>query len=289
MKGSFLNPPSLQIGCVALLLVCAAAQALAAPSYGLIFRNDTADVERFLRTGYARAQDDQLTVSVGARLEGLGRQGAWDAAVDLHVFTQRREGHRVDLGLFKVGRIWNRGSWRLHAAVGVAAVGNLGGEALQNGYHELSGNVVLDLNYPEASTLDPLLEGAGAWMLWKAGRGAVEVQGSALACAAFQRERASLALSQVLWKQLQFEAAAGWVWHHGLSAPLESGFQSGPCYGVLAAWPLPKLGRQGSSLEICAFFLANGARQDQSLPGLALRFGPEGKRQSHLERVAWGP
>lgn len=259
------------------------------PSLSLVFRNDTADVERFLRTGYARAQDDHLTVSLGARVEGLGKRQALDLAADLHVLTERRAGRRADLALLKAGRTWRGGRVGLRLGVGVLATGALGGEALQNGYHALSGNAVLELAYPRTNTCGALVEGETSWSLWKGGGGDLSMEASALQAAGFHRERAGLGSSLRLSRILSAEAQVAMVWHHGLAGVLESAFESGPCYGALLALRLPAIGEGKKSAELCAFFLANGARQDQSLPGIALRLHPSTQGRMRLSTVGWGP
>lgn len=276
-----------------LLLGMSAGPSLAAdapPAFSLIFRNDTADVERFLREGYARAQDDHLTVSLGARLEGVGPGRAWELAADVHVTTERKLGHRADLALLRASRPWPVGGLRLHAGAGLAGVGNFGGELLQNGYHRLSSNAELDLAYPARSQVWPLVWAEAAWPLWQCGSTRAELGVSALETPGFHRERMGLAGCWQAGPVLMVEAGAGAVWHHGLHPGLAASFASGPTYGALLAWSLPHHLTGGRKAELCAFFLANGARQDQSLPGLALRLGgPGANHRSRLDRVAWGP
>lgn len=272
-----------------LLVLSCTAQSAANPTLSLVFRNDTADVERFLRTGYARAQDDHLTVSLGARVEGLGKRQALDLAADLHVLTERREGRRADLGLLRAGRRWRAGRLDLRLGVGVLATGALGGEVLQNSYHAASGNAVLDLAYPASNTCDALVEGEASWILWQGGRWGLGVEASALQAAGFHRERAGLGVSLGVSRFLSVEAQAARVGYRGLGEALDNAFDSGPCYGALLALRLPARGPGVEGAELCAFFLANGARQDQSLPGISLRLHPSAHGRTRLSTVGWGP
>jgi len=271
-------------------LACVPFTVAQASSFSLIFRNDTADVERFLRKGYARAQDDHLTVTLGARLEGVGPGRAWELAADVHVTTERKLGRRADLALLRASRAFNaeKLAWRVGA--GVAGVGNFGGEWVQNGYHRISSNAVLDLAFPARSQVRPLVWAEAGWPLWQCRSMRAELGGAALESPGFHGERLGLEGCWQVWPTLTVEGSAGAVWHHGLHPGIALSFESGPTYGALAAWILPHSLTGGRQAELCVFLLANGARQDQSLPGLALRLGSPGAgHRSRLRRVAWGP
>ena len=248
---------------------------------GLTFREDTVDLLRFLREGHGRAQDDHLTFSLAAWHAWGPPQRSLELGLALHCLTDRLSGTRTDLGFVQLEKsLWHSQSLAWIMGLGLAARGDLGGQSLQNGYHGLSGNALLDLEYPTHRHWGGLFTQRLDWIALKgAGSRAGILAAHCESGAGFHR--ASL-LAHGDWMpatRWRLEAGAGVVRHHHLASELQHAFQSGPMGALLGHWS------PASRLELSIFVLVRNTRQDQSVPGVSLTWGRNALASRGLPRL----
>lgn len=239
------------------------------PSISLAFWNDTADAERFLREGLNRAQDDYLTAAWEARLAWQAGRVPCDLAWNTCVVTLKERGRRTDLGSLRLGASLHLPRGELHVATGLMGRGRFGGEGLQNGYHGLSGNPRLELAYPAATHLGPVLE--ERYTLSAPGKVgqhvALALMNLDAPAAGYHRSRVLLQAKAGMTQAAQVEACLGLARYRHLDAWLRPAFQDGMDYGALLRWSIrPRL-------HLSCWALANPTRKDQTIPGLSLAWG----------------
>lgn len=253
-----------------LLLVSMVNDSAAESEWRIDYWNDTTDIERLVTDGWALAQDDYVTVGFAAGwTPGPSRSTpAWRAT--LAGITLKDAGTRTDLLALVAQLPFDVYGVAVTVRLGGMASGNFGGAGLQNGWHALRRHSIVDLRYPAAPRVGPLLGGELAWAPVPSlpFRPSLHLRSSHAPTVGYHRHDMHLSGGGEPASGWRVDTVAGYTAYNNLHASFAPAFQSGWTYGVavgVSPW---------SNATITAWWLANLYRNDQSVPGISLRWTP---------------
>jgi hypothetical protein len=255
-----------------LLLACCWLQTVMAielESLTLGFHEDGADPVRLLEDGYSRAQDDYLTFSLFADASLTGERQI-RLVTRLHLLTDREAAERLDLGLFKASFSLSASRHEIRPILGVLALGDLGGQEIQNTYHRLGNHPVLDFASTETNQLG-VLTGLSFHL-------AADELPFQLVAELLTDHKGCYRRSSLLVERSGAISNGRFAWRVQVGAKatgsnsdlIARALGSGPWAGLDLAWQL------GEKLSLCSWIRPGASRSDQSLMGLALAFGRAG-------------